>query len=64
VSEKQKPGAVEEFKKNSQSLIQTQYDEKAESFLKQWKKLRYWSQDESRIGTAYNTKKKANRDTA
>jgi hypothetical protein len=48
VSEKQNPGVVEEFKKtlisNQSSLSQS------ESFLKQWKKVRYWSEDESRMG--------------
>jgi hypothetical protein len=33
----------------------------SESFLKQWKKVRYWSQDEKSDGAAYNSKKKVNR---
>jgi hypothetical protein len=57
VSEKQKAGAVEEFKKtvisNKSSLSQS------ESFLKQWKKVRYWSEDEAEW-VAYNSKKKVN----
>jgi hypothetical protein len=40
--EKQKAGAVEEFKKNSQLIIKASLRQ-SESFLKQWKKLRYWS---------------------
>jgi hypothetical protein len=48
VSEKQNPGVVEEFKKLS-SLIKSSLSQ-SESFLKQWKKVRYWSEDESRMG--------------
>ncbi len=49
VSEKQKVGAVEELKKNCQSSIKASLTP-CESFLKQGKKIRYWSQDESRMG--------------
>jgi transposase len=49
VSEKQKAGAVEEFKKKLSSLIKGSLSQ-SESFLKQWKKARYWSEDESRMG--------------
>ncbi len=49
VSEKQKVGAVEEFKKNCQPSIKASLSQ-SESFLEQWKKIRYGSQDESRMG--------------
>jgi len=49
VSEKQKPGAVEELKKKLPILIKASLST-CQSFLKQWKKVRYWSQDESRMG--------------
>jgi len=49
VSEKQKPGAVEEFKKKLPILIKASLSP-CQSFFKQWKKVRYWSQDESRMG--------------
>jgi transposase len=48
VSEKQKLGAPEEFKKLS-FLIKGSACQ-SEIFLKQWKKVRYWSEDESRMG--------------
>ena len=49
MSEKQKPGVVEEFKKKLSSLIKSSLSQ-SESFLKQWKKVQYWSEDESRMG--------------
>jgi hypothetical protein len=53
VSKKQKPGAVEELKKMP-ILIKASLS-KSQSFLKQWKKRRYWSQDESRMGWVHLT---------
>jgi hypothetical protein len=49
ISEKQKVGVVEEFKKNCQPSIKASLSP-CESFLKQWKKVRYWRNDESRMG--------------
>ena len=48
VSEKQKAGAVEEFKKTP-SYHQSQSETERELF-KTVEKVRYWSQDESRMG--------------
>jgi len=37
-------------KKPAQCLCRDRFIRQSESFLKQWKNLRYWSQDESRMG--------------
>ena len=47
VSEKQKKGAVAELKKTA--ILSKSQSEKSEGFLKQWHKIPYWSQDESRM---------------
>ena len=49
VSEKQKTVAPEELKKNSH-VSSKHFARQSESFLKQCPSLRYWSQDESRMG--------------
>ena len=49
VHTKQKPGAPEEFKKKLSQIIKTHLEDNPEK-VNEYRNIRYWCQDESRMG--------------